>query len=1085
MITSLLLTGSIVLMNTAAAAPDIPLREHPRPDFERPAWVNLNGTWQFDFDPDDVGIREAWNVPGRHAFGRQIVVPFPWESRLSGIADTRYQGAAWYSRRFTLPAGEPWAGREPWLIIGACDWEARVWVNGQPAGDHVGGYVPFEINLAPYAKPGEQVTVTVRAVDRSDGEQPTGKQVNWYTRTSGIWQTVYLEPRATARILSLRGEPDIAAGCIRYDVALAGASEIESVTAASPAGEFPDAVAGVQAAPDALSHTVSLVVRPTRAERWTPESPKLYPVEFTIRARGRTADRVRSYFGLRSVSVGAAPGRDYQYIQLNGKPVYLRGALHQSFHPEGIYQYPSDAVLRSDYELCKQIGINFLRIHIKAPIPRELYWADRLGVMIMQDMPCYWVHTPRAVEWWKQMLAGVIARDFNHPAIISWVDFNETWGIEDQGYTARRQEWVEEMYRLTRQYDSTRLVEDNSPCKYDHVRTDINSWHFYINDYEAARSHIREVVDKTFPGSTFNYIGNRKQGREPLINSEYGGISAGLGDQDISWCFKFLTNELRLHDKVCGYIYTELSDIEWEHNGFANYDRTHKAYGYDFWHPGMSLADLNGPDFVVIDAPPMIPLKPGQKLDIPVRISHWSDRAGTALTLRYRVDWLDAFGRRQDGEWQSRPARWEPFRVVPQEAPVSVQAEASGPGIAGALLVQVLDGDQVVARNYVNLCVDRGPAPRVEAVDRGTVALRFTPADFAEWTFDNRSMSRRSFSVEKAAGLGRGAVEYELRTPEGLALDRIRGITFLAELAAKAGDEKLDWPERRKAVDYPQTDARSWPTDVTVSINGRPVGTVTLADDPADAHGAISHFRGHQGSYGYLVRQTLAGQSLDAVRGALARDRVLRIRLEVAADARHCGGLSIYGQNSGCYPVDPTVLLTFDGGHGLASDYRSAEPVAANAAMRVLLPGAESGRHDWRYTTNKPAEGWTSADFDDSGWMAGPGGFGTRGTPGAINNTRWASPDIWLRTSFDLGAADSVAAAQWRIYHDEDAELFLNGTKVLALEGYEPQYIDVPLDAAALKALRPGKNTLAVHCRQTAGMQGIDVGLSSVRPRAK
>ncbi|MBI4581657.1 MAG: hypothetical protein HY718_18320, partial [Planctomycetes bacterium] len=766
-----------------------PLREHPRPDFERPAWVNLNGQWAFDFDPNDAGEKEEWFRSGKHRFGRQITVPFPWESRLSGIGDTEYRGVGWYSRRVKLPSGGPWTGRDPWLIVGACDWEAKVWVNGEFAGEHVGGYVPFEINLGRHARLGQTVDIVIRAVDFTKDEQPTGKQIGWYTRNSGIWQTVYLEPRAKAFISAVRSAPKVADGSIRYDLTIEHPEQVDELTIFSPDGEFERVGVRLDNVPAGGGpFVVSAEVVVDRPEPWSPDSPRLYGVTFELAKRGRAVDTVKSYFGLREVSISKADGRDYQYIRLNGKPLYLRGALHQSFHPEGIYQYPSDAVVRSDYELCKAIGINFLRIHIKAPVPRELYWADRLGVLIMQDLPNYWVHSPQACRWWQEMMEAVVARDRNHPCTFAWCDFNETWGIGHGGYKSDHQVWVEDMWKLTKRLDPTRLVEDNSPCNYDHVVTDINSWHFYINDYNHAREHIREVVDKTHPGSTFNYIGGRKQGNEPLINSEYGGIGAGQGDQDVSWCFKFLTNELRLHDKVCGYVYTELSDIEWEHNGFVNYDRTLKEFGYAFWFPGFTLADLNSADFVVIDAPPMIVLNPFEPREVPIKISHWSHRDAPRLALRFRTDWIDGLGSRREGRWQSRPATWAPFQVVDQPA-IRVEADVKG-GIVGALLVEVLDGNAPVARNYVNLLAEWAPRPPAEALDVKTLALRFNPMDFAEWAFDGQTGHRR-LSMDKVSGTGAGRVEYRLQLPEGLPLERLAAVTVLAELASNAGDAKL------------------------------------------------------------------------------------------------------------------------------------------------------------------------------------------------------------------------------------------------------------------------------------------------------
>jgi len=917
-----------------AATPGIPWPEHPRPDFKRSPWVNLNGPWQFEFDPNDVGEKEKWFVPGTHEFTRTITVPFPWESKLSGIGDTEYKGVAWYAREITLPTGEDWErkGRKIALIIGACDWEAKVWVNGQPAAEHVGGYTPFDVDLSQFAKPGEKATIVVRAVDHTDAQQPTGKQINWYTRTSGIWQTVYLEPRGSRYVESVRAVPDVESGTVRFSIVCPGVSGGGRLVVRSPDDAFDPVELGLtESGGDAMGKPRTATIKLKAPKPWTPDSPILYPVIFEVSdVSNGLMDRVESYFGLREIGVADAPGRDYQYICLNGKPIYLRGALHQSFHPDGIYQYPDDATMRSDYELCNRIGINFLRIHIKAPIPRELYWADRLGVLIMQDMPNYWVHSQQAMDWYEQMLREVIERDFNHPAIFSWCDFNETWGIGHEKYDADRQRWVEQMYHLTKAIDPTRLVEDNSPCRYDHVITDINSWHFYINDYAKARRHIREVVDKTHPGSTFNYIGGRRQANAPLMNSEYGGISAGLGDQDISWCFKYLTNELRSHDKICGYIYTELSDIEWEHNGLANYDRSAKEYGYEFWHPGFALADINNPDFVVIDAPPCLDLEPGESRELPIKISHWSDRQAKALQLRWRVDWLDRFGERTEGRWQSQAAEWKPFAVVGQPA-IRVTVDAQAGRAVGALLVELLDGKAILARNYVNTLVDRA-SPRVEVLDEKRVALRFDPADLAGWKWPpDQKPQFDGIAAGKLCARGAGYVEYRLQLPADVEPDDLDAVELMAELSAKAGDEKLAWPARKKPVDYPQTDVKKWPTDVRIRINGIEVHRQTLDDDPADARGMLSHLRQHHpGSYGWLVRAGAAGTPARKIAAAMGPDRRLVIRFEVPADAEHRGGLAIFGDGLGRYPVAPTCILRFERPHGLAPGFTSDGPVAVD-----------------------------------------------------------------------------------------------------------------------------------------------------------
>ena len=581
----------LVMLLCALAAPltaanKIPLPEHPRPDLRREQWLNLNGPWAFDFDPDDKGEKAAWFQPGKHKLAQKIVVPFPWESKLSGIQRPDYRGVAWYSRTVTVP--REWKGKRAWLVFGAVDWTAKVWVNGTLLGEHVGGYTPFAFDITDVAAPGQQAHIIVRADDPNSPEQPFGKQTpRWYTHTGGIWQTVYLEARGDAYLDRMQLVTDLLADRrARVDAALFLGGDTNGVAA-----ELEVIGAGKARTLKTADGACRLRLDIADPHLWSPDDPHLYDAVVRILRSGKEVDRVHTYLGVRKVHRAGVGGRRYQYITLNGYPIYLRGALHQSFHPDGIYQYPDDATMRWDYEYAKKIGLNFLRIHIKTEIPRALYWADKLGVLIMEDQPSFGRYTPRSKAWWEGVLRETVARDFNHPSIIAWCNFNETWGIGDGGYTPDHQAWVKEMYQLTKKLDPTRLVEDNSPCRYDHVATDINSWHFYINDYHAARRHIANVVSRTFLGSPFNYAKGFKQYLEPLINSEYGGISAGLGDQDISWCFKYLTNELRKHDKICGYVYTEQSDIEWEHNGFLNYDRSEKVFGYDFWFPGFSLAD--------------------------------------------------------------------------------------------------------------------------------------------------------------------------------------------------------------------------------------------------------------------------------------------------------------------------------------------------------------------------------------------------------------------------------------------------------------------------------------------------------------
>jgi hypothetical protein len=279
------------------------------------------------------------------------------------------------------------------------------------------------------------------------------------------------------------------------------------------------------------------------------------------RGRGPSADTVHTYFGLRTVSKGIWEDKPYEYVLLNGEPVYVRGALDQAFHPDGIHAYPSDEVIRGDVQAAKALGLNLLRCHIKINEPRYYYWCDRLGVLVMYDFPSASIYTPKARANWEHTFRAALERDYSHPSIIAWILFNETWGLEEHR-TPASWRWVKEMFYLAKSLDRTRLVEDNSANLYDHVDTDINTWHFYIGDYDRARRHVERVVQQTHPGSSFNYVSNvyrhisesqeYTQRTQPLLNSEYGGLSAREGDKDVSYSFKFLTTELRRHDRICG-----------------------------------------------------------------------------------------------------------------------------------------------------------------------------------------------------------------------------------------------------------------------------------------------------------------------------------------------------------------------------------------------------------------------------------------------------------------------------------------------------------------------------------------------------
>ena len=1071
-----LITGS------ARANEPIPRPEHPDPSAVRSHWSNLNGRWQFRFDPSDQGLKAQWFALRGPAFEKTITVPFGWESELSGIQDTTKSAKiGWYRRTFQVPANFP-PGLHVWLRFGAVDWRADVWVNGQKAASHEGGYSPFEADITDLIRRDGENLLVVRALDATDPALPTGKQVGWYTPTSGIWQTVWLEARPRTYLSRFKIETQLNPAQAAITVAVqdddgkpltVSVRSDDSTVSSSPipviSGSTPNGDAGP------AGGTVKVQVQ--NAQAWSPETPHLYPVTVELKDEtGRLVDSVQTYFGLRTISRGKVGNEPFERVLLNGKPIYLRLALDQSFNPKGIYTAPTEDFLKKDLELAKVMGLNGLRIHIKPEEPRRLYWADKLGLLIMEDMPNTWAQNPSARTAWESSMRQTIARDQNHPSIFAWVAFNETWGLgsPDQYKASKEtQTWVKSMVQSIRTLDPTRLVEDNSPCNYDHVSdTDLNSWHFYIDDAQAARTHLDEVVSKSTPGSPFNYCPGERMTSAPVINSEYGAVSAGSGDRDISWGFRDLTTQLRRYPKIQGYGYTELTDVEWEHNGFVNYDRTPKVFGYEAFVPNMTVADLQGADFVGYDSPPVIQAKPGETIRLPIFVSHFSERTEPP-TLRWWVMGVNDQGLRDERKMPDRPVVWAPYDVTPQKNPLEFTIEGTFAGAVGFELVDA--AGKRLAANFVNVvATPEVPADRVQRLDDHHTALRFKPEDFSHQSWSGGLLR----SPGKVSGLGTGQFTYTLAVPAAVRQASPTKARIRLELAARAGRNKVDWPQRPNPQDYPQTDSRLAPSNVRIAIGPDILRAASLPDDPADSRGILSHIQGtDHGSYGYRVEFEVELSA--AARKELEQGQPLTIRLEVP----EAGGLCVYGSETGAFPFDPTVILTTDS--SLPSDLGvvPSEPVATDrysARLQTLLPSADQSADNpprWRYSTSKPASGWEQAGFNDASWASGPGAFGSPGTPGIRVGTKWNSPRIYLRNQFEAPSLNPGDELTLRLFHDEDAAIFINGTRLLTRQGYGTSPEEIALNAQQLALFVQRTNTIAVECLNTSGGQGVDVGL--------
>ncbi|MBN1854462.1 MAG: hypothetical protein JW829_17150, partial [Pirellulales bacterium] len=642
------------------ATAEIPLPEHPRPDFERSAWLNLNGAWHFRFDRDDAGIADGWSS-GKAEFAETILVPFPWGSKLSGLKSEADIG--WYQRTVRVP--DAWEGKRVFLIVGACDWLTQGWFDGQTLGEHRGGYTPFEFELTPHVQWGQDQKIVLRVDDTPHPFKLEGKQ--GYGQAKGIWQTIYLEARPARYITSVHFTPDIDSGKVAVKAKFNdSAPDSTSMKIQFKTGDAQDIIQTVAGGAKEIQFDIPIA----NPRLWSLDDPFLYEVDATLNAGG-VEDRVSTYFGMRKIGIGTLPGTDYTYVTLNNKPIYLQMTLDQSYHPDGFYTFPSDTFMRDEILRSKRIGLNANRIHIKAEVPRKLYWADRLGLLIMADVPNFWGEpTPEARQESEFALRGMVERDYNHPSIYSWVLFNETWGLftkKDNGkkaYLPETQEWVVTMVRLAKQLDSTRLVEDNSPCNEDHTETDINSWHDYLPGY-AWRGRLDQIVKDTYPGSKWNYIGGRTQGNEPLLNSECGnvwGYQGSTGDVDWSWDYHIMMNEFRRRPKICGWLYTEHHDVINEWNGYYRFDRSDKFTGMDSLAPGMNLADLHSPFYISTGDQLCRDVQPGDVVEVPLFASLLSDRSpGNRLVLHGELYGWDSLGRRESYQKTSQPIPFEPW----------------------------------------------------------------------------------------------------------------------------------------------------------------------------------------------------------------------------------------------------------------------------------------------------------------------------------------------------------------------------------------------------------------------------------------
>lgn len=547
----------------------IPRAEYPRPQFERENWINLNGKWAFEIDNGLSGEARGLQKVGA-VLNSEIIVPFCPESKLSGVHNKDFMNGVWYKR--TVNISEKELKNRAVLHFGAVDYFAKVFINGKLAGTHKGGYVSFEFDITEFLKSGEN-EITVFAQDNTrDRLIPSGKQSSqydsygcFYTRTTGIWQTVWLEVTPKAYISRVQYYPNITDGTITVTAELVGTASLSAITS------YENKEMGCYVA-DKTCGVHTFTIKLNEKHLWDIGCGNLYDITFTF-----GEDKVKSYFGLREVRL------DGHKFRINGRSVFQRLVLDQGFYPDGIYTAPDDEALQNDIKLSLAVGFNGARLHEKIFEERFLYHADRLGYLVWGEFPNWGLDSSYAdsiygilPEWVEE-----VQRDFNHPAIIGWCPYNETW---DENGRKQFDDALNVVYKTTKALDPTRPCIDTSGNY--HVATDI----FCVHDYEQNPKIFKENYDKLMTdGTLYDRHAERQTYKgEATFVSEYGGIqwsqdknSWGYGTspenaEAFLERFKGLTDALLDNSEMFGLCYTQLTDVEQEQNGLYTYDRKPK-----------------------------------------------------------------------------------------------------------------------------------------------------------------------------------------------------------------------------------------------------------------------------------------------------------------------------------------------------------------------------------------------------------------------------------------------------------------------------------------------------------------------------
>ncbi len=559
---------------------------YPRPQLKRDNWVNLNGKWDFKFDDENQGLKNDWNKYFTPDY--QINVPFSYETNLSGINSSKQHKIMWYHRKIN--------GFNPFkntiLHFGAVDYECTVYINGEKVFFHRGGNTSFKIDITDYLDYQNDNDLTVRVYDdMEDLEMPRGKQYwkevpesIYYTNTSGIWQTVWLEEVGHSYVDTIKITPDIDTQevKIKYNLILNKENlSVKTIIKYNNEKLVEEEQKNVQE-----SFISKIKIRNLEEDflktLWSPEVPNLYGMEIFIMDGEIVVDQISSYFGMRKISIKNGN------VELNNQKYYMRLVLDQGYYPESLLTSPSDDDLIKDIMLTKKMGFNGVRKHQKIEEERYLYYADKYGLLLWEEMPSAYQFSAKSKENLKNEWQEAIKRDYNHPCIVVWVPMNESWGVPNLKTSNEQVQFLDEMYNYTKNLDNSRLIVSNDG--WEHSKTDLFTIHDYESDYDILLNRYKnlENILSSEPGYKPLFNKGYKYDNQPILVTEFGGISFKQNDTN-GWGYSHASDsndfEKRLKKVVIpiikssliqGFCYTQLTDVQQEINGLLTFDRKPK-----------------------------------------------------------------------------------------------------------------------------------------------------------------------------------------------------------------------------------------------------------------------------------------------------------------------------------------------------------------------------------------------------------------------------------------------------------------------------------------------------------------------------